>query len=365
MATRKGLFVLRRDRARSWQVRNTAFLGVPVTMVFQEPVTGILHAALEHGHFGVKLHRSMDDGVHWEERPVPVYPPKPDDVLDLDPVRNEPIPWSLKTIWALAGAHPATPDTLWCGTIPGGLFRSNDGGTSWVLVRELWDHPSRRNWLGGGADYPGIHSILVDPRDANHITLAVSCGGVWVTRDGGTTWQCQAQGMRADYFPPERAHEPDIQDVHRIAHCRAQPGTLWAQHHNGIYVSRDDAASWVSIEGVAPSVFGFTVAAHPNNPDTAWFVPADKDERRYPVNGEVVVNRTRDGGRSFQTLRSGLPQQHAYDLVFRHGLDVDDTGEWLTFGSTSGSLFVSENSGDDWSLINAHFPPVYCVRFAR
>ncbi len=68
----------------------------------------------------------------------------------------------------------------------------------------------------------------------------------------------------------------------------------------------------------------------------------------------------RDGG-----ARQGLPQEHAYDLVFRHGLDVDDTGEWLAFGSTSGSLFVSENSGDDWSLINAHFPPVYCVRFAN
>jgi len=62
----------------------------------------------------------------------------------------------------------------------------------------------------------------------------------------------------------------------------------------------------------------------------------------------VVVNRTRDGGRTFETITRGLPQQHAYDLVFRHGLDVDDQGRTLAFGSTTGSLWVSEDGGDSW-----------------
>jgi photosystem II stability/assembly factor-like uncharacterized protein len=93
-------------------------------------------------------------------------------------------------------------------------------------------------------------------------------------------------------------------------------------------------------------------------------VPAQKDERRIPVEGKVVVARTRDGGRSWEVLRSGLPQRHAYDIVFRHGLDVDGSGDRLAFGSTTGSLWVSEDQGSTWQTISEHLPPIYAVRFA-
>lgn len=81
------------------------------------------------------------------------------------------------------------------------------------------------------------------------------------------------------------------------------------------------------------------MAVHPRDPNTAWFVPAVKDEKRYPAGGCVVVNRTRDGGQTFDTLTRGLPQEHAYDLVFRHALDVDESGDRLASGSTTGSLW--------------------------
>jgi hypothetical protein len=107
-----------------------------------------------------------------------------------------------------------------------------------------------------------------------------------------------------------------------------------------------------------------TTAPLPHDPDTAWFVPAVKDERRIPVDGEVVVARTRDGGRSFEVLRQGLPQRHAYDLVWRHALAVDESGERLAFGSTTGGLWISENGGDSWTMAEARLPPVAVVRFA-
>ena len=78
----------------------------------------------------------------------------------------------------------------------------------------------------------------------------------------------------------------------------------------------------------------------------------------------VVVTRTRDGGKSFEVLAKGLPQEHAYDVVYRHALAIDDAGERLAFGSTTGGLWVSEDQGDSWACITHTLPPVYAVRFA-
>lgn len=365
VATRKGLFTLARNGSvtSKWEIERTDFLADNVTLVMPDRRNDYVFAALDHGHFGVKLHRSVDGGAKWEEVASPKYPEPPEGSEEKCPMSGITIPWSLKLIWALAGGGADHPERLWCGTVPGGLFISENLGGSWTMVRSLWDEPKRAEWFGGGLDYPGIHSICVDPRNSDQVFVGVSCGGVWKTEDAGATWQCCADGMWADYMPPERKNEPYIQDPHCVVQCAKNPNVLWAQHHNGVFRSTDGAKSWSEVDTVVPSCFGFAVAVHPDDPEVAWFVPAIKDEKRIPVDGKVVVARTRDGGKSFEVLRNGLPQQQAYDLTFRHALDVDSTGERLAFGSTTGSLWVTDNQGDSWELVTSHLPQIYCVRF--
>ncbi|MEZ5843915.1 MAG: hypothetical protein R3D27_09290 [Hyphomicrobiaceae bacterium] len=364
VATRKGLFTVERASAGRWEIAAADFLGDNLSIVHEDRRNGRLYAALDHGHFGVKVHRADGPGKPWQEVAAPAYPEKPEGHEEFD-MWGRPLPWSTVRIWALASGGDDEPGTLWCGTLPGGLFRSGDHGASWQIVRALWDHPKRRQWMGGGADLPGLHSILVDPRNSRRVHVAVSTGGIWLTEDGGTSWVQRGEGMRADHVPPELTHDPIAQDVHCLARCPADPSRMWVQHHNGIFVSSDEGRTFTEIRNVEPSVFGFPVVVHPKDPDTAWFVPAIKDEKRIPAKGEVVVTRTRDGGRSFEILRNGLPQQHAYDCVWRHALDIDDTGARLAFGSTTGGLWVSENQGSDWQCVAQHLPPVHCVRFLR
>jgi len=363
VGTRKGLFAVERG-AGGWSVADAAFVGDNVSMLHHDRRdVGTTYAALDHGHFGAKMHRASHGIADWEECGTPTYPPMPEGHEEPpNPVTGKAVEWSLKKVWAFASGGP-DEDVLWCGSIPGGLFRSRDRGGSWELVESLWNHPSRLKWFGGGTDLPGLHSICVDPRDARRVLVGVSCGGVWFTGDGGESWTCRADGMRAAYMPPEQAFEPNVQDPHCVVQCRAAPDHLWSQHHNGIFRSTDGAASWREIEEVRPSAFGFAVAVHPEDPETAWFVPALKDEKRVPVDGQVVVTRTRDGGASFDVLTEGLPQRHAYDLVFRHALDIDESGRRLAFGSTTGSLWVTEDQGDSWTEVSSHLPPVHCVRF--
>jgi hypothetical protein len=364
VATRKGLFTIERGAGGAWAVARADFVGDNVSTVLADPRDGRVYAALEHGHFGVKLHRSAGAGQKWEECAVPVYPKQPEGETDIDPMGRV-IPWTTLKLWALAAGGADEPGALWCGTLPGGLFRSRDGATSWELVRPLWDTPKRKAWFGGGYDQPGIHSICVDPRSSKTVRVAISCGGIWTTHDGGERWSVESEGMGAAYVPPEQKYDPNIQDPHCLVQCRDQPDRLWVQHHNGIFASRDGGAVWQEMRDVSPSAFGFAVAVHPRDGNTAWFVPAVKDELRFPVDGKFVVTRTRDGGKTFDILRRGLPQEHAYDLVYRHGLDIDQTGNRLVLGSTTGGLWVSEDQGDAWQSVTQHLPPIYCARFVQ
>jgi hypothetical protein len=359
VSTRKGLFWVMHRNA-GWTIERADFLGDNVTLTFSDPRLGCHFAALDHGHFGVKMHRSTAKG--WEEIAAPVYPPKPEGLEDND-MWGRPLAWSTARIWALAAGGANEPGVIWCGTMPGGLFRSTDGGDSWEMIRSLWDHPRRRQWMGGGADGAGIHSIVVDPRDSKRVWIAVSTGGIWFTEDSGENWSQRGEGMRAEYAPPEQAHDPVAQDVHCLVQCPSAPQRMWVQHHNGIFVSSDEGRTFSEITDIAPSTFGFAVAVHPREPDTAWFVPEIKDQKRIPLDGRLVVTRTRDSGRSFDVLTEGLPQQHAYDIVYRHALALDETGDQLAFGSTTGGLWVSEDQGDHWSNVTCTLPPIYAVRF--
>jgi hypothetical protein len=354
VATRKGLFTFR-NGSGGWTAGPPAFLGEPVTAVLTDPRDGAVYAALRLGHFGCKLHRSDDGGATWEELPAPAYPPAPEGAAEAP---------ALDMIWTLAAGGPDAPGEIWAGTLPGGLFVSRDRGASWALLTALWDRAERAEWFGGGYDHPGIHSILVDPRDPDRLTVGISCGGVWKSDDRGASWRLAGKGLRAAFMPPERAYDQNIQDPHLVSACAADPDVMWVQHHNGIFRSTDAGETFAEIDPAPPSGFGFAVAAHPGDPLTAWFAPAVTDECRVPLDGRFVVARTRDGGASFEPLAGGLPQEASWDLVYRHALVVDGAGTRLAMGSTTGNLWISDDAGETWAQASGHLPPIAQVAFA-
>ena len=358
LGTHKGLFTLGREGGR-WQIRDVDFLGEPVTQFQIDCRDGTQFATLTTGHYGAKLWRRSPGGP-WQECAVPVYP---EGGVVADRLSGGEKPATLTEIWAIEPGSENQSGRLWAGTIPGGLFRSDDHGDSWQLIESIWNEPRRKQWFGGGKDDAGIHSVCVDPRDDQHVSFAVSCGGVWTTHDDGESWECLGKGLRAEYMPPDQAEEPNSQDPHLMVHCQSVPDTMWIQHHNGIFRSENGGRNWIELEA-EPATFGFAVCADPNDPLTAWFVPGVKDECRVPVDGKLVVNRTRDGGKTFETLREGLPQQDCYDIVYRHSMDVDETGGQLAMGSTTGNVWTTDDAGDSWQRLDADLPMVYRVRLA-
>ncbi|MDP2315276.1 MAG: glycosyl hydrolase [Pseudomonadota bacterium] len=357
LATRKGLLTFRRDAPGSsgvgWSLAGEAHLGNPVSYALARGDTWFV--ALDYGHWGQKMSRSRDAGRTWEDIPAPAYP---EGAIKYDVWKGTESGATLEYTWVLE----AVGNRLYAGTNPGALFTSDDDGDSWQIVEGLWNHPTRPKWMGGGKDSPGIHSIIADPRDPLRMWVALSSAGVFETRDGGVTWATRNVGMRNDYAPEDKF--PDVgHDPHFVMPCAAHPDVLWQQNHCGIWRSTDGAATWTDIaETDGPARFGFPIAAHATNPDVAWVVPADSDQKRQAVGGAICVSRTTDGGKTWQAQRNGLPQHAAYDIVYRHALAI--RGETLAFASTTGNAYLTEDGGERWETLGQNLPPVYAVRFA-
>jgi len=344
IATRKGLFVAERLRG-GWRVSEPRFLGAAVDCVDRDPRDGTVWAGLHHGHWGPKLHVSTDGGVTFAERACPAFPAG---------TAAEGRPVSVRRLLALSFPGPA--GTVRVGTDPGGLFGTRDGGYDWELDEALWRRRIEDGWFPSGGGLM-LHSVE-ESEDGERAFVGVSCAGVYVSTDGGSSWTPRNAGVPADYLP-ERFPETG-QDAHRLRWSAAHPDTLWQTNHCGVFVSRDAGASWRDVSAGLPTRHAFPLAVDGSDPDRAWVVPHESDARRVVPGGALVVARTDDGGATWIDLRDGLPQRDCWDLVFRHGLDA--RGGALLLGTTAGRVYAGTRAGDAWEALDAVFPPVHAVR---
>ena len=354
VSTRKGLVELRQNSSKEYKPFKIHHNAEPISYTHVDERNGHWYAAIDHGHWGSKIQISKDFGNSWEEVDPPKYP-EGEEV-------KEGVPASLRYIWAFAN-DGSNGTGIWLGTEPGGLFYSSEQGKDWTLNRGLWDQPSRKSqWFGGGRDHPGIHSIVVDPDNSDHIYIGISCAGVFESTDGGDTWAPKNKGLKADFLPDPSSEIG--QDPHLLIAAPSNRDVMWQQNHCGIFVSEDGSQNWKDVsEDNGKAYFGFTIAVSENDPATAWVVPAVSDQTRTAIDHQLCVCRTNDLGTTWETITKGLPQEFCFDLVYRHALDI--TGETLVFGTTTGNVFISYDAGDSWSTLTNYYPMVHAVKFAN
>jgi photosystem II stability/assembly factor-like uncharacterized protein len=348
--TRKGLFLLRGDDdRRAWEVEGQFLTGWDVFHAVVDPRDGTLYACTNNFVYGPTVHRSTDLGQSWERAEELGLP--------------EESGLTLEKTWHLEPGHESQPETLWLGGAPGVLFRSDDRGQTWEPVRGILEHPTREQW-NPGAGGMCCHSIQLDPSDPQRLYIGISAAGVFRTDDGGETWAPKNKGTAAEFMPDPY---PEVgQCVHKVLLHPEQPNRLWQQNHCGVYRSDDRGESWERLDGYGlPSGFGFPIALHPREPDTAFVIPEEGAENRVTSNGRLGVYRTRNGGKSWEERPDGLPRP-AWAAVLREAMASDARAPaGIYFGTQSGSVFVSPDEGESWVEAARQLPPVLSVEVAE
>ena len=394
VGTKKAGFIYTSDEKREkWEISDPILPGWTFFNMSADTRDGNprLYAAANHWAWGRSVAKSTDMGKTWDFRSENLaFPPDMKDFIDGLPRRDSPAPgdWgntapgTIGNIWAVQPGHESQPGVVFAGTQPAGLFKSEDWGQSWEPVESINRHPNRQWWSGTGGGDSCIHSIHVDPRDANHIFLCVASGGTYESKDNGKTWGVithnaivtNTEGVKlmqqfVEEFPMELPPGMDpaaIDELHKMRLDPKNPDRIWGQAHMGVFRSDDGGANWEDVTEGLPSFHGFPIAVTHHNPDAAFVVPLDYGQDNFRVAlKQFTVYRTRDSGKSWEPLTKGLPGPNDYQSVYREGLDTDGLdSEGVYVGTSNGEVFYGAECGERWTRLPGTLPPILSVTAA-
>lgn len=262
----------------------------------------------------------------------------------------------VRRLWHLAAGLPGQPELLYAGVEGAALLASRDGGRSWHEVDGL--ARAMRQVVPGSALSDGwVHSVVVDRARPQRMWAGVQVAGVYRTDDGGTTWVACNTGLpepAAWNLGPAAGY-----CVHKLALDPMSPDRLYLQHREGVFASHDGGQSWRRIDQGLPGRFGFPICV--TRTGAVLVVPLESAERRVPPQGRLRVFRSQDGGVQWQPLADcGRPPRTAGVLRDALAIDpLDPPGIYL--GTTTGELYASADGGRTWDVLGEHLPRVTAV----
>ena len=343
VGTRKGLYVFHSRDRRKWKLAGRYFDGVPIHNARYDPEEGVAWAAVNNFQFGPVVHRSKTLTKWTRGKSGPAYPKKSG--------------WSVAKVWNVQPGGPAQPGVLYAGVEPAGLFRSEDDGDSWEQVDGLTKHHTRPKWNPGNGGLC-LHTILPDPTNAKRMVVGISAVAVFRTEDGGDTWKPSNTGMSAQWFPDHKPREIGY-CPHKLSRDAEDPSTIYQQHHWGVFRWEEGRGRWIDVSRGLPSSFGFGLATGSDG-GSAFVVPLKSDGDRTTLGG-MAVYRTRNGGRAWQRLTTGLPRP-AHLTILREGVASDGQDPVGVYVATEqGQVFATRDGGDHWDVIADNLAPAMSV----
>lgn len=245
-------------------------------------------------------------------------------------------------ITALA-LHPSNPSVLYAGTAGGGIFKTGNGGASWV---PQWTQQLSLA-IGGVAIAPSNPDVVYAATGEWGLIFLAGLDmpgvGVYKTSDGGGDWDLLAP-------IPSRY-------TNAIAVDPTDPDRVYVAGNRALHRTRDGGTTWDVAAGKLYGIFDGEVSE----------VVVDTTEplRLYVGVQHDAVYRSKDGGATFQKLSVGLPSSSASYEGVRIALGRNGPHGTKFVAVKSGpNVWTSTDGGDTFAYQGAH-PPAWSYEYAN
>jgi photosystem II stability/assembly factor-like uncharacterized protein len=243
---------------------------------------------------------------------------------------------------------PSQPKTFYMGVASGGLFRTTDGGATWVPMS---DGKIPVGSMGAIAVADSDPNIIYVGTGSDGVRSNVSTGrGVYKTTNGGDTFQF-AGLYSAGQIGAVRIHpaNPDI------AWVAANGDMFKRSEERGVFKTVDGGKTWRKVLYLNDGVGAMDVELQPGNPDVVYAWMSRLERKPWTIisgSRDGGFFKSTDGGEHFTKISSGLPGE----LIGKGNLAVTDAKPdriyALIEARPGGGFYRSDDAGQTWALVN-------------
>jgi photosystem II stability/assembly factor-like uncharacterized protein len=214
-------------------------------------------------------------------------------------------------VYALAVSR-SDPSVVYAATYNGGfgdgIYRSTDSGGTWA-----------QDGLAGKA----VFSVAVDPANPDHAWAGQD--GIWVTTNGGTTWNPDNNGLPSS-----------LPAIYTIAITPGNPDVMYVGTYQAVFKSTDGGGSWHEMDtGITSTSTVMKLTVSKKTPSNVYAA----------VDG-FGVYRSTDGGSTWSPRNHGLTDKNVESVA------LDRAHPGTMYAGTSTGVFRSTNSGASWTSFN-------------
>jgi len=321
VGTKEGVAIIAREGS-GWKLAHRALTDKHISAIIIEPESGLTFAGAFHG----SIHASPDGGRTWEPRANGL---------------------SEANVYSLASARINGHTRLFAGTEPAHLFISDDLGRHWSEVPSLRSVPSVPKWSFPAPPHIGhVKHINFEPQNPTTMYASVEVGGLLKSTDAGEHWQ---------EFPSL------YEDVHRTMIHPSNPKFLYAVTGRGLYVSPEGGATWDQWTRREDEIGGYPdgFVFRPSDPKTIFMTAAHDAPGTWRTThfAGARISRSKDGGRSWEILRNGLPDRLQASI---EAFCLEEAGKSSAIfaATTAGEILSSEDDGESWKQIISGLAPI-------
>jgi photosystem II stability/assembly factor-like uncharacterized protein len=244
---------------------------------------------------------------------------------------------------------PSQPKTFYMGVASGGLFKTTDGGSSWVPITD------------GKVPLGSTGCVAVADSDPNVIYLGTgsddvrsnvsTCRGMYKSTDGGATWKFIGL-YNAGQIGGVRIHPTNP----NIVWVSAQGDAFKSNSERGIFKTTDGGATWRKVLFISDQIGAMDVELQPGNPNVVYAWMSRLERKPWTIisgSREGGFYKSTDGGEHFTKITSGLPME----LIGKANLAVTnakpDRIYALVEAKPGGGLYRSDDEGKTWQAMKS------------